>query len=579
MKNNHITTLISSLAADINRYIDTRSQTDFDHIADKIKNHFTSQHVQLWRYDAKNDVYSLFGTKDTTTVSIHKGLTYQALLDRNPLISNHLSSNKDFVQEIDNPLALKVRALMIHPVVDDQGNIQGYLKLWKGLQQQRVFTEHDKVLIKSLTPLLLNLLHYKHIETDTLESRHTHKDLKKRESETRLHTHQTPTPDAHTASKIKTLEDENLYLSKQVQSLQEKLDEMETLRKKETQYLAHLESVLQERPTPEAYTKLEREKAELISALSSLKEKEEKSQRQLNALQFEHGTLQQSAEEITTEILQYQETLKEHKRHIHTLKQENDTLRHKLDKAQKTKKEDQKHHTTSDVSVSPSVAQQKNMQTNVSTLSDIESILPEYSAVFGKHQYAYILYEMITYTLNAPKQMHMIDSLIEKAKIVPKLLASYTFTQAVKPKEEKVSITGVLTQLEKQWRILYENRPRLIMQVSQQIPPTLIIDEVKLYNILLHILAEIQHFIKEDQPIVLHAKYQNKILYFDIKGTAPKKSHLLTLFKQNLPQTKQEPGFTLSRNLIYMLKGSLSVYQEDTQYGISLKFPVNIIKL
>ncbi len=563
MKNNHITTLISLLTADINRYIDTRSQTDFDHIADKIKNHFTSEHVQLWRYDAKNDVYSLFGTKDTTTVSIHKGLTYQALLDRNPLISNHLSSNKDFVQEIDNPLALKVRALMIHPVVDDQGNIQGYLKLWKGLQQQRVFTEHDKILIKSLTLLLLNLLQYKRIETKPLESTHTHKDLKKKE----------------TASKIKTLEDENLHLSKQVQSLQERLDEMKNVREKEKQYLAHLESVLQERPTPEAYTKLEREKAELISALSSLKEKEEKSQRQLKALQFEHSTLQQSAEEITTEILQYQETLKEHKKHIHTLKQENDTLRHKLDKAQKTKKEDQKHDTTSDVSVSPSVAQQKNMQTNVSTLSDIESILPEYSAVFGKHQYAYILYEMITYTLNAPKQMHMIDSLIEKAKIVPKLLASYTFTQAVKPKEEKVSITGVLTQLEKQWHILYENRPRLIMQVSQQIPPTLIIDEVKLYNILLHILAEIQHFIKEDQPIVLHAKYQNKILYFDIKGTAPKKSRLLSLFKQNLPQTKQEPGFTLSRNLIHMLKGSLSVYQEDTQYGISLKFPVNIIKL
>lgn len=570
MKNNHIATLISSLAADINHYIDTRDQTDFDHIAAKIKNHFTSEHVQLWRYDAKDDVYSLFGTKDTTTVSIHKGLTYQALLDRNPLISNHLSSNKDFVQEIDNPLALKVRALMVHPIVDEQGNIQGYLKLWKGLQQQRVFTEHDKVLVKSLTPLLLNLLQYKRIETQPLESTHTHKDLKKKE----------------TISKIETLKDENLHLSRQVQSLQEKLDEMKNVREKEKQYLAHLESVLQERPTPEAYTTLEREKEELAITLSSFKEKlslqtekEEKYQRQLKALQFEHSTLQQSAEEITTEMLQYQETLKEHKKHIHTLKQENDTLRHKLDKAKKTQKEDHKHNTASDVSVSPSKAQPKNIQTYDSTLSDIESILPEYSAVFGKHQYAYILYEMITYTLNAPKQMHMIDSLIEKAKIVPKLLASYTFTQAVKPKEEKVSITGVLTQLEKQWRILYENSPRLIMQVSQQIPPTLIIDEVKLYNILLHILAEIQHFIKEDQPIVLHAKYQNKILYFDIKGTAPKKSRLLMLFKQNLPQTKQEPGFTLSRNLIHMLKGSLSVYQEDTQYGISLKFPVNIIKL
>jgi len=581
MSDNYMTTLLPSLVTKINHYIDTQNPVDFEQIITQIKTFFTSEYVQLWQYHHKEETFSPFGINDMTTVAIHKGLTYQALLDRQPLVCNHLSSNKNFVQEIDNPLNLKVRALMIHPIVDTQGEIRGYLKLWKGLQQQKVFTEHDKTQMKSLTPLLLSLLHHKKIEISQFQNKSTAKDKQKKEIKNRKNTQQTLIQSRNDNTNIKVQEEKNLHLSKQIASLQEKLDNIEAARKKEKEYITHLESRLKEKPSFDEYTKVTHEKEELQQKFISLKEQlavqieeKEKQQRQLKALQFEHDTLKQSAEEITTEILHYQKMLKEHKTYVHALKQENSVLQHQLEKLEKRQKEP---HKTDPSAKTP---QPKTIKNPIQTpIHNIESILPRYSSIFGKHQYAYILYEMITYTLHAPKQIQEIDDLIQKSKIIPKMLTSYTFTQALKPKEEKASVTEVLTQLEKHWNTLYANRPRLIMQISQQIPPTLIIDEIKLYNILLHILTEIQPLVKEDQSIVLHAKYQNKILYIDIKGSAPKKSRLLSILKQDLSKTKQALGFVLGKHLVHMLKGSLSIYLEERHYCLSLKFPVNIIEL
>ena len=74
-----------------------------------------------------------------------------------PILANHVFSNKYYMSEIDNPLQLKIKSLLVFPIIKES-QVIGVLKLWRGVNQKALFKKQDEQTLQIIEPLLCHLL-------------------------------------------------------------------------------------------------------------------------------------------------------------------------------------------------------------------------------------------------------------------------------------------------------------------------------------------------------------------------------------------------------------------------------------
>jgi len=139
------------------------SQTD-DHkeisqiIEDLLLSFSHSDHATLFLFDPVQQ--RLYSKSSPMVLSMIDpvGIIGEAFLTKSPAFYNHLASEKNYVPQVDNPDALKLRSQIILPLVEDE-ELLGMVRISRSIRYGKPYSKKDMELIKSLETFLVKIIH------------------------------------------------------------------------------------------------------------------------------------------------------------------------------------------------------------------------------------------------------------------------------------------------------------------------------------------------------------------------------------------------------------------------------------
>ena len=522
---------LKTMAHTLNDYVGSKDLKYIEKIEKQFEALFDAEVVKLWKYDDKNETLHLIENGSQGEIPLVPSLTKHSIDDRSPLISNHSTSDKYYTPEIDNPLELKVKALMIFPVIKGT-HVVGVLRIWRGLKQKKVFTRQDENKLHSFTPLLIKLLACEKIEkeeiialTDDIEENKTLSVPK-------------PSVASNTKEKSSNESDELTALKKK---FDESLEALESYRKSETEY----------------------------------KNEIEKSQNDLNESKAKYKELETSALELSSEIEDYQSQIQEVTTQLEILKEEYADIKQELKEAKKSSPV----QNIKDAKLKNALVSNKELG-NLD--QNIEFLLDQVNHLFDKNEYAYIVFELLVFTLHSKKGMEELEEIVRKTKLVPEMIEGYYFNGNLKVHNEKYVIKDLVERIEKYRNKIFPEMTDFNIVVGNEVPTSLVFDAPKIQSVLLHLLMDLYQFAEPGKPVNVDFTFRNKLLTIEIGCSVYQKNSLLKSVLKQMKLTgneKERQGLQLSIKLIKRLKGKIeSVYEED-YYKFVFSVPAQVIKL
>ncbi len=150
----HTTNKQTEFIAILNSCMDSVSQTndkqEIVKLISRMLMHFTDGDiVELYRYDKDKQMLHCHGCDISISMIDPKGVTGQAFLTKRPSYYNHIISEKYYNAQIDNPSNIKIRALMIAPVIYND-ELLGIIRIYKSIQNRKPFKDLDLDLVSSV---------------------------------------------------------------------------------------------------------------------------------------------------------------------------------------------------------------------------------------------------------------------------------------------------------------------------------------------------------------------------------------------------------------------------------------------
>ncbi len=520
-----------TMANTLNKYVESKDLNYIEQIEKQFESLFNAEVVKLWAYDDKNEMLHLIESGDQEAVSLVPSLTKQAITGKSSVISNHSTSDKYYTPEIDNPLELKVKALMIFPIIKGK-RVIGVLRIWRGLKQKKIFTRKDESILKSFMPLLTKLVVCEKMEKEEIIAFTDDTTENKVVSDTK------PVVAPETKDIPSKVSDEFTALEKK---FNETLEELEFYRKNEAVY-----------------------KTKIDKSQSELKKSEEKCKQ-----------IETSALELSSEIQAYQSQIKELTTQLEILKEDHEHLKHELKEANKSNNV----QNIKEEKLKRSLIENKRLG---KLDQNIEFILEEVHHLFEKNEYAYMLFELLVFSIASRKGMEDLEETLRKTKLVPDMLEGYYFNGNLKVHNEKCMIQDFVKSIEKYKHNIFPEMMDFNIVVENEIPASLVFDAPKIQSIFLHLLMDLYQFAEHSKPVNIHFAYKNKFLTIEIGSTVYQKNSLFKSVLKQMKLTGNEKGrhgLQLSIKLIKRLKGEIESVYEDEYYKFVFSVPAQVIKI
>lgn len=522
---------LKKIANTLNNYVDSKDLKYIEEIENQFEAFFNAEVVKLWKYDDKKETLNLLESENDEDLSLSPSLTKQSIVDKSPVISNHSTSDKYYTPEIDNPLELKVKALMIFPIMKGK-RVFGVLRIWRGLKQRKIFTKKDEVTLESFVPLLIKLIACEKIEKEEIIA--LVGDSKENKTSS--------TPKLAAAPKTK---DEPSKVDAEFTALKKKFDK-------------NLEELKSYKESEAAY------KIKIDQSQDELKKSKEKCKE-----------LETSSLELSSEVQTYQSQINELTKQLEASQKEYEALNRELreEKAKNSVKSIKELK-----SEKPLFSEKKFEKLD----ENIEFILNEVNHAFAKNEYSYMLFEILVYALNSKKGMGYLEETLKKSKLVPEIIEGYYFSGDLKVRNEKCIIQDLLKNIKDYQEKSFFDAPKLDITIDKEMPPSLVFDAPKIQSILLHLLLDLYRFTEHSKPININLAFKNKLLSIDIGGSVYQKNSLFKSVLKQMKLTENEKdrhGLQLSLKLIKRLKGRIESVYEDEYYKFVLTMPTQVIKM
>ncbi len=124
-------------------------------IYDELEKIFNVSYIEIWKYN--NDKKTAIFLKDTSlSIVLNSGKTYQSIVTKSSLFSNHVVSSKAYVQTQDNPLNHKIKSIIITPYEENE-QIVGFIRLFVSVKKRKNFTRRD---VQNLELYKKTVLHF-----------------------------------------------------------------------------------------------------------------------------------------------------------------------------------------------------------------------------------------------------------------------------------------------------------------------------------------------------------------------------------------------------------------------------------
>jgi len=561
---------VKEITKSANGYAKTKESRYMDEIENSIQVLFESQTVKFWKVNIKKETIELLHNDTDKALPLESSLTKQAVNNKKILFENHVTSDKYYNVKIDNPFTLKIKALIIYPILKGK-TVVGVLKIWRGIKERKVFSKKDEEMLISLSTLWLHILEGQVISKGTLlnvlgeniEKSVKKNTLDKENIETIVKNVKHPQKELleHDSSKeeLDSLRKENKRYKenereqeKLLHSYQDKISDMEK------EYKA-LES---------AKHKTTNEENELV-----LQSKIDGYDKELEVSKVKYKELENSSLELYNESQLHQVMIKELDKELKLLKKENNNLLNDL----KEKENSCKSIKELKSEKSLLVQQKKNNK-----MENIEDILMHVDNRFSENEYAYMLFEMMLYALYSKKGIAYMEESIKKSKIVPNIIDGYYFKGDIQVHNEKYRISDLVEHIKSYEKDIFAKMINLNITVDEMMPASLVFDAAKIQSIILHLLVDLHQFVDHSSPVNVNFTFKKKFLHIEIGGSIHKKNSLFqTMFKQTKlgGDEKDRIGLKLTKKLIARLKGEIDYLYEDDYYKFIMTVPSQVIKM
>ena len=556
---------IKELSALINAYVEDKQCTSLVKISTSLANYFDAQTASLWTIDSKNERVQRIDTAKETILSLETSLIKRAIDSKEIFIENHVTSDKYYNQPVDNPLGLKIKALMVLPIVKDK-NVVAIVKIWKGIRQRKTFAKKDEESFYAFAPILLKMFELEYIDKEDqlqlLEEKRGNRT--KKLNATVMKSKKNAKKSTEDSEVLTKLEKEivNLRVENKAYKEKEKLYKKEGIAyKKSIKTLALLEAEMK---------KTESKNKENILLLQA---KVDTYDKELSAEKVKYNELEDSFLELYTESQEHRNMIQKLQEDLQWTHKENAELHENL----KEKRN--------------SIKSIKELKSDISLLSqsqavnedgNIESMLQRVDNVFEKNEHIYMLFELMIYAFSSKKGVLYIEEVLEQSKVVQKIIDGYYFKGDVKVYNEKYRISDIVNHIKGYEKNIFSKNLKFNIIVDKIMPSSLVFDAFKIQSIILHLLLDLYQFIEHDHDVNIHFSFKKKLLYIEIGGVVHKKNNL---FKKIFKQTKlggdekDRIGLQLSKKIITRLKGNIDYLYEDAHYKFIVTVPAQVIKM
>jgi len=554
---------VKEITKSANGYAKTKESRYMDEIENSIQVLFKSQTVKFWKVNIKKETIELLHNDTDKALPLESSLTKQAVNNKKILFENHVTSDKYYNVKIDNPFTLKIKALIIYPILKGK-TVVGVLKIWRGIKERKVFSKKDEEMLISLSTLWLHILEGQVISKGTLLNvlgENIEKSVKKN-----------------------TLDKENIEtIVKNVKHPQKELLEHDSLRKENKRYK---ENEREQEKLLHSYQDKISDMEKEYKALESAKHKTTNEEnelvlqskidgydKELEVSKVKYKELENSSLELYNESQLHQVMIKELDKELKLLKKENNNLLNDL----KEKENSCKSIKELKSEKSLLVQQKKNNK-----MENIEDILMHVDNRFSENEYAYMLFEMMLYALYSKKGIAYMEESIKKSKIVPNIIDGYYFKGDIQVHNEKYRISDLVEHIKSYEKDIFAKMINLNITVDEMMPASLVFDAAKIQSIILHLLVDLHQFVDHSSPVNVNFTFKKKFLHIEIGGSIHKKNSLFqTMFKQTKlgGDEKDRIGLKLTKKLIARLKGEIDYLYEDDYYKFIMTVPSQVIKM
>ena len=200
-------------------------------IEQSIKEICTAEFTLMWQYNKATNTLKILNKNYLSTLKIGDSLMKQVLLKRQGFFDNHVASHRNFSEILDNPLKIKIKSLLITPILDKDKSIIGMFTAYNSFSHGEKFQRYD---LRCLS--LLNGFALKVFNTENFSKSSTLKS----EKEITPPTATKPKLVKRTSSSIRTkraeleeaLREEKRKVEELEQKLQQEQKQVEELKKK-----------------------------------------------------------------------------------------------------------------------------------------------------------------------------------------------------------------------------------------------------------------------------------------------------------------------------------------------------------
>lgn len=180
--------------------MDLISQTDepkeIAQIVEKLLQNFShSDHAALLIFDPDEQTLLDKGSNNTYTMINPTGILGEAFLTKSAAIYNHLASEKNYAQHIDNPKSLKLRSQIVLPIVENE-ELLGIVRTSRSIQYKQPYQQMDLELLSSLHIFLAKIIHILREDKQNIEPINISELNTTIAAAAEIPAQETPTPDA-----------------------------------------------------------------------------------------------------------------------------------------------------------------------------------------------------------------------------------------------------------------------------------------------------------------------------------------------------------------------------------------------
>ena len=129
-----------------------------------IKEICASEFGLLWRYDRDSNTVKILNQDNMESLKVSSSLLEEVIVSKKGFYDNHIASHRNFNPTFDNPQKIKIKSLLIVPILDKDKVIIGLISAYNSVDHGEEFQRYD---LRCLN--LLNALAFKIIEVDKSE--------------------------------------------------------------------------------------------------------------------------------------------------------------------------------------------------------------------------------------------------------------------------------------------------------------------------------------------------------------------------------------------------------------------------